>query len=63
MAYKRKTEDTYQILVNYDGEWEHECTERTRKDAQEQRKCYRENCPEHPVKIKKQREPVGFWRE
>ena len=61
MAYKRKTEDSWQIWVNYGGKWEHECTERTAKDARATRKEYRENCPEYPVKIKKKRELAGFW--
>lgn len=61
MAYQRKTEDSYQILVNYGQGWEHECTERTRKEAREQKQTYQANCPEYPVKIRYKREPVGFW--
>ncbi len=57
MKYQRKTKDEYQIHVNYgygDG-WEHETTEDSWKDAKAQRKCYRENAPQYPVKMIKRR--------
>lgn len=50
-AYTRKTRDEYQLHVNYGQGWEHEISEDTRKEAQERKKEYRENCPEYPTKI------------
>lgn len=57
MAYTRKTVDTWQMWVNYGSGWEHETTEDSRAEAKAQQKCYRENCPEYPTRIKKVREP------
>lgn len=59
MAYQRKTVDCWRFYVNYGAgdEWEHECTEFTRKAMQENRKAYRENCA-YPLKIVKGREPI-----
>lgn len=54
MKYKRKTRDEYRILVHYGQVWEHEITEETFRDAREQYRCYRANCP-YPVKIVKKR--------
>lgn len=57
MAYQRKTVDEYQLWINYGLGWEHETTEESMKAAKEQRKCYRENCPQYPTKIIKKRMP------
>ena len=57
MSYTRKTEDEYQLHVNYghgDG-WEHETTEATMKAAREQKKVYAEECPQYATKIVKRR--------
>jgi hypothetical protein len=53
MAYKRKTEDEYQIQGNYGYGHGFECvtTEETWKAAKEQIKCYRENEPGVPFRI------------
>jgi hypothetical protein len=60
MAYKRKTKDVWYILVNYGygHGWEHECTEESWADAKAQLKCYRENCPQYPVRARKARERI-----
>lgn len=54
MAYQRKTQDEYHILVNYGQGWEHDCTELNWKDAKRCRNEYQENCA-YPVKIVKKR--------
>lgn len=51
MSYTRKTEDEWQIHVNYGQGFEHEISESTFREARERRKEYRENCPQYPVKI------------
>lgn len=57
--YKRKTTDEWHILVWYGSHgWEHETTETSWKDARAQLKCYRENCPQYPVKLIKRRVKV-----
>jgi len=56
--YQRKTRDVY-VIQQYTGSqygWEDVCEEDTRKEAVAQRKCYQENQPEYPVRIKKRRE-------
>jgi len=50
MGYKRKTEDEFQIHVNYGFGWEHETTEETYREGLAQLKCYRENIS-YPVKL------------
>lgn len=55
MAYQRKTADEWHLLVNYGQGWEHETTESSWSDARAQRKCYRDNAPEYPVKVVKHR--------
>jgi len=59
MPYVRKTRTIWRIFVNYGaGEgWEHECTELSWKEAREQLKTYRENCP-YPVKAVRGRERI-----
>ena len=52
MAYTRKTKDIYILLSNYGYGWEEELTEDTCKEAKEQLKTYRENCPHAQYKIK-----------
>lgn len=55
MAYKRKTEDEYNIQGFYCGQWENVTTESTPKEAKDQLKCYRENEPNTAFRIKKER--------
>lgn len=55
MAYKRKTYDEYELQGNYGQGWEMVTTEETMIDARNQRKCYRENEPGIPFRIKKKR--------
>ena len=54
MARERKTIDVFELWSNYGHGWEVETEEATRFDAQEQRKCYRENT-NGSFKIKKKR--------
>lgn len=62
MAYKRKTEDEYHIQAQYPynkkNEWEMVTIETTWSAAKEQCKCYRENEPGVPFRIKKKRVPI-----
>jgi hypothetical protein len=53
MAYKRKTRDEYEIQGDYGGGYEMVTTESTWRDARAQIKCYRENEPGIPFRIKK----------
>lgn len=46
----------WKLLVNYGQGWEYEVFEESRKEAQERRKEYRENCPQYPVKLVRGRE-------
>ena len=55
MPHARSTVDTWELHVNYGQGWEHETTEFTLKDAREQRKTYRDNCPEFPTKLVRRR--------
>jgi len=58
MTYIRKTQDEYEIQQYYSGYgWECITTEMNRKAAVMQRKCYRDNQPEIPVRIKMKRVP------
>lgn len=59
MAYTRKTKDEYILLSNYGYGWDEELTEETYKEAKEQLKTYRENCPHAQYKIKKKRVPIA----
>lgn len=60
MAYKRKTEDEFEIQALYpkSSGWEMVTTETTRKLARDQIKCYRENEPGVPFRIVKKRVPI-----
>ena len=58
MAYVRKTRDEYSIEGLYCGEWSTECYCEDRKDAREQLRCYRENCPDTAFRIAKHRVPI-----
>jgi hypothetical protein len=58
MAYQRKTKDVWHIEVNYGGGWEHELTEDSWLEAKAQLKCYRENCPQYPVRARRRRERI-----
>lgn len=51
MAYTRKTRDCWRFYLNYGQGWEHEITEYTREEMKVNRKAYRENCPQYPLKI------------
>lgn len=55
MAYTRKTKDEYEIQGNYGYGWEVLTTEDNSKDARDTLKCYRENEPSVPHRIKKRR--------
>lgn len=55
MAYKRKTEDEYEILGNYGLGYELVTTETTWKDARAVLKEYRENEPGITFKCVKRR--------
>ena len=55
MAYKRKTQDEYQIQQYTGYGWEEVCSEDTFREARERRNEYRENQPEYPVRIVKKR--------
>lgn len=59
MAYVRKTQDVWHVLINYGQGWEHELTEDSFRAARDQRRTYNENVPEYPVKIRKRRERIG----
>jgi hypothetical protein len=60
MAYKRKTEDEFEIQSwTPQGGWECATTEVTRRDAREQLKCYRENEPGTAHRIVKKRVPIN----
>jgi hypothetical protein len=52
MPYTRKTHDEYDIEGNYGQGWEVVTTEETYRAAREQLKCYRENEPQYPHRIK-----------
>jgi len=58
MAYIRKTEDIYTVQGLYCGEWEHETSESTRREAIERLKEYRANMPEYPHRLIKTREKI-----
>jgi len=59
MAYKRKTQDEYQIHTDNGYGFEEVTSEDTWKAARAQLKCYRENQSEYPHKIVKKRIPLG----
>lgn len=68
MAYRRKTVDCWRFYVCYNGEWEHELTEYSLKDARQRQKEYAENCPQYPTRIARGRErksdlPAGWFDE
>jgi len=50
MPYQRTTRDEWRLHVNYGQGWEHEVSEESWRAMREQLRCYRENCPEYPVK-------------
>lgn len=52
MAYKRKTEDEFNVQGNYGHGWEDVYTAETRKDARERLKEYRLNEPQYPHRLK-----------
>jgi hypothetical protein len=60
MAYKRKTEDEWEIQsYTPQGGWECATTETSWKGAKEQVKCYRENEPGIAHRIIKKRVPIN----
>lgn len=61
-TYARKTEDEYRLMINYGfgHGWEHETTEETLREAKEQQRTYRGNCPEYPTKIVKKRVKIDL---
>lgn len=58
MPYVRKTQDEWQLWIDYGQGWEYETAEYTRKEIKQRQKEYRENCPEYPTKIKCVRVPL-----
>ena len=52
MAYVRTTKDEYVLLGLYSGTWEELTAEETYKAIKQQLKCYQENEPATPYKIK-----------
>jgi hypothetical protein len=50
-AYKRKTEDEYQVHGLYSGAWEEVTCETTRSEARARLKEYRENEPGTPFRL------------
>jgi len=59
MAYIRKTEDEYEIQAKYPSYgWELVTTETTFRLAKQQIRCYRENEPGVPFRIKHKRVPI-----
>ena len=58
MAYKRKTQDLFDVMGLYSGTWETVTCEETRKEAKERLKEYRENEPATAFKIRKYRELI-----
>ena len=59
MAYIRKTKDVYVLLSNYGYGWEEELEEETLKEAREQLKTYRENCPNAQYRLRKKRVKIS----
>jgi len=59
MAYKRKTEDEYNIQGLYRGQWETVTCEVTWTAAKEQVRCYRENEMGTAFRIKKKRVKIS----
>lgn len=56
--YKRKTEDVWELYVDYGSGFEYEFAAYNLDEARQQRKKYRENCPQYPTKIVKKRVPI-----
>jgi hypothetical protein len=52
VAYKRKTHTEYDIQGYYGYGWETVSCEMSRLEAKEQLRCYRENEPQYPHRIK-----------
>lgn len=59
MAYKRKTEDEFEIQGNYGQGWEMVTTEITRQLARDQIKTYRMNEPGIAFRFVKKRVAIG----
>lgn len=61
MSYQRKTEDVYEIQVNYGygHGWESEIEESSRSEAKQRLKEYRENYPQYPARIRRKRVPIA----
>jgi hypothetical protein len=53
--YKRTTKDEFNLLGFYSGSWEVLTTENTRTDIKTRLKEYRENEPQTPYKVTKNR--------
>ena len=63
MTRERKTLDEYHMLIDYvQGEgWEHELTAHCWQEAAENRREYRENCPQYPTRTRKCRVPKSTY--
>ncbi len=59
MSYTRKTRTCWRFYLNYGQGWEHEITEYTREAMLENRKAYRQNCPQYPLRVVRGRERIG----
>jgi len=58
MPRKRKTVPCWRFYLNYGQGWEHEITEFTVAEMRVNRKAYRENAPQYPLRITLGRERV-----
>jgi hypothetical protein len=55
MKYLRKTQDEFQLWINYGQGWEHELFEDSRTEIKVRRIEYSLNCPQYPTKVIKKR--------
>lgn len=58
MAYKRKTQDIYEIQGHYGSGWEAVTEETTFSDARQMLKDYNDNETQYPHRIRKRRELI-----
>ena len=53
----------WKFYLNYGRGWEYEIFESTHHGMQENRRAYRENCPQYPLKIVRGRETNPDYKE
>ena len=58
MAYERKTKDVYILMGNYGYGWEEEVFYDDLKEAKQDLRTYRAECPHFDFYIKKKRERI-----